>query len=86
MTVSMRWQWRGCVLWCAMDIKPLTPVERATAVLLTQTLRLLHNEDQRDIAKILNRYGMQPEEALSACRWMLAEAAERAELVMKHYD
>lgn len=70
-----------------MNTEPeLSPVERATAVLLTQTLRLLHGGDVREIAKILNRYGMRPEEALSACRWMLAEAAERAALVMKHYD
>ncbi len=67
-----------------MAIRPLTPVERATAVLLTQAVRLLNGGDKRDIYTILNRYGMQPEEAMSACWWIISEAAERADLVMRH--
>ncbi len=67
-----------------MDIRPLTPVERATAVLLTQAVRLLNGDDKRDIYKILNRYGMQPEEAMLACEWLLVWATCRAEIVMKH--
>lgn len=71
-----------------MKTEPMTPVERATAVLLTQTLRLLHGEDERDIAKILNRYGMDPRDAMLACRWLLSEAADKAGDVMKErgYD
>lgn len=66
-----------------MKTEPMTPVERATAVLLTQTLRLLHGEDERDIAKILNRYDMNPQDALRVCRWLLTEAADKAGDVMK---
>lgn len=54
-----------------MNPEPMTAQERAAAILLTQTLQLLHGADPRGVSRILNRYGMRPQEALDACRALL---------------